>query len=125
MAALRRGVPDRVPQWELIVNDPTLSAWGAHTLEDFVEQEDMDGITIFEDMPLRPATGADAHLSWRGQTIEHADAEAVIDDWGVAWRFTNFGIPYPVSGPITSAADLVPVSSAPEAALRAIWACPD
>lgn len=106
MAALRREVPDRVPQWELIVNEPTLSAWGAHTLEDFVEQEDMDGITIFEDMPLHPATGAEGDLSWRGQTVEQADGEAVMDDWGVVWRFTDFGIPYPVSGPITSAADL-------------------
>lgn len=106
MTALRREEPDRVPQWELIVNEPTLSAWGASTLEEFVEQEDMDGITIFEDMHLRPATGGEGELTWRGQTVEQTGGEAVVDEWGVLWRFTGFGIPYPTAGPIGSEADL-------------------
>ena len=53
MTALRRELPDRVPLWELIVNEPTRSAWGAASLEEFVDQEDLDAITVFEDMPLR------------------------------------------------------------------------
>lgn len=31
-ALLRKGEPDRVPLWELIVNEPALSAWGAKSL---------------------------------------------------------------------------------------------
>ena len=42
MAALRREQPDRVPVWELIVNEPTLSARGATSLEDFAEQQELD-----------------------------------------------------------------------------------
>ena len=48
LTALRRQQPDRVPVWELIVNEPTRSAWGATSLEEFVEAEDLDtGLTQF------------------------------------------------------------------------------
>lgn len=96
MAALRREVPDRVPVWELIVNQPTLSAWGASSLEEFVEQEDLDAITVFEDMPLRAVDSP----------TDHADRGHVVDEWGVVWGATEHGIPYPVSGPIRCAEDL-------------------
>lgn len=101
LTALRRGTPDRVPIWELIVNQPTLSTWGTRSLEEFVEQEDLDAVTIFEDMPLRPApqesaSGGDSRAA-RGY---------VVDEWRVIWGTTEHGIPYPVSGPIRSASDL-------------------
>ena len=96
MAALRGEVPDRVPIWELIVNQPTLSAWGASSLEEFVEQEDLDAITVFEDMPLRPVESPAAQQ----------DCGHVVDEWGVIWGTTEHGIPYPVAGPIRSAEDL-------------------
>ena len=79
LAALRREEPDRVPIWELIVNEPTRSARGANSLEEFVLQEDLDAITIFEEITLRdlaervtdPGPGSskrDHHesSSWRG-----------------------------------------------------------
>jgi uroporphyrinogen decarboxylase len=104
MTALRRGTPDRVPLWELIVNEPTLSTWGAASLEEFVEQEDLDAITVFEDVPVRPAETAPR----TADGIPHPDAGAqhVIDDWGIVWGTTEHGIPYPVSGPIRNAEDL-------------------
>lgn len=106
MAALRREEPDRVPLWELIVNEPTLSAWGATSLEDFVEQEDLDAITIFEDMPLRPLEAEEEReMFWRGRTLE-AKGGKVVDEWGIVWGMTDFGIPYPVAGPIRSEEDL-------------------
>lgn len=106
MAALRREEPDVVPQWELIVNEPTLSAWGATSLEDFVEQEDLDAITVFEDMPLRELGGEAGEVTWRGRTLEDAGERRMVDEWGIVWGMTQFGIPYPVSGPIGSEADL-------------------
>lgn len=106
MTALRREQADRVPVWELIVNEPTLSAWGARTLEDFVEQEELDAITVFEDMPLRPLGEDEAkELTWRGGTLEAGDRK-LVDEWGVVWGIAAFGIPYPLTGPIRAEDDL-------------------
>ena len=106
-ALLRKGEPDRVPLWELIVNEPTLSAWGAKSLEDFVEMEDLDGITVFEDMKLEPLGKAEQkELVWRGRTILTGTREIVRDEWGIIWGITDFGIPYPIDGPIKEPSDL-------------------
>jgi len=94
MAALARQEPDRVPVWELIVNDPTLTAWGATSLTEFTEQEDLDGITIFEDAQVQVVDGGNGH------------GTRLVDDWGIIWGMAELGIPYPVTGPIESSADL-------------------
>jgi uroporphyrinogen decarboxylase len=106
MTALRREVPDRVPVWELIVNEPTLSAWGATTLEEFVEQEDLDAITVFEDMPLEKIAGERTSSATHADTRHSHGPQDVADDWGIVWGSTEQGIPYPVSGPIASNDDL-------------------
>jgi uroporphyrinogen decarboxylase len=98
LTALRRQQPDRVPIWELIVNEPTRSAWGATSLEDFVEAEDLDGITVFEDTPLTPLTADSVGVEGVG--------EAQADHWQIVWRQTDVAIPYPESGPIGSPEDL-------------------
>ncbi len=106
-ALLRRGEPDRVPLWELIVDEPTLSAFGAHSLEEFVELEDLDGITIFEDMKLEPLEAEERQeLVWRGRTVMEGTRQIVRDEWGVVWGITEFGIPYPIEGPIRGPEDL-------------------
>ena len=49
MTALRREQPDRVPVWELIVNQPVIDAlYGDITYHDFVARE-LDGVTLVED----------------------------------------------------------------------------
>ena len=101
MAALRREQPDRVPVWELIVNEPTRSAWGAQSLEDFAAQEDLDGITIFEDTRVR-AMSADEIKARVGHASDHPYVE---DEWGIVWGYTD-DIPYPVTGPIAGMEDL-------------------
>jgi uroporphyrinogen decarboxylase len=107
IALLRKGEPDRVPLWELIINEPILSAWGAKSLEEFVEMEDLDGITIFEDMKLEPlGTAEQKELVWRGRTILTGTRQVVRDEWGIIWGITDFGIPYPIDGPIKEPADL-------------------
>ncbi len=106
-ALLRKGEPDRVPLWELIVNEPTLSAWGAKSLEEFVEMEDLDGITIFEDMRLESLSVTEQkELVWRGRTILTGTRQVVRDEWGIVWGITDFGIPYPIDGPIKEPTDL-------------------
>jgi uroporphyrinogen decarboxylase len=107
IALSRKGEPDRVPLWELIINEPTLSAWGAKSLEEFVEMEDLDGLTIFEDMKLETlGTAEQKELVWRGRTILTGTRQVVRDEWGIIWGITDFGIPYPIDGPIKEPADL-------------------
>ncbi|MBI4531722.1 MAG: hypothetical protein HY709_09365 [Candidatus Latescibacteria bacterium] len=106
-ALLRRGEPDRVPVWELIVNEPTLSAFGAGSLEEFADVTDMDDITIFEDMRLTSLdTDEQREMIWRGRTIVAGTRRVVRDEWGIVWGVTEFGIPYPLDGPIKTVADL-------------------
>lgn len=90
MAALNSEQPDRVPIWELIVNDPTLSAfYGNVGYIEFAEREDMDGVTIFEDQRLVAAPGG-------GQ----------LDEWGICWKASEGGVSYPSGGPIHTHDDL-------------------
>jgi len=91
MTALRLEEPDRVPIWELIVNEPVIKAlYGDISYADFVEKEDLDGITIFEDFRVQ---------KW-------FDDNTYSDEWGIIWKVEKSGIPYPVGHPIKTEADL-------------------
>lgn len=90
MTAVRGGQPDCVPLWELIVNRPVIEALhGDCSYFDFVEREDLDGVTIFED-----------------QQIEERSEGVLVDEWGIHWKNDAAGIPYRVAGPVRSEADL-------------------
>ena len=107
MTALRCEEPDRVPLWELIVNEPTLSAWGAASLEEFVEQEDLDAVTVFEDMPLRELEPDEEKEIYHHARIGDTQGyRKMVDDWGIVWGMTDFGILYPITGPIHSEGDM-------------------
>ncbi len=92
MTALRREQPDRVPIWELIVNKPVVEGLYGPGLDyhDFVEREDLDGLTIFED----------------GRIVDRIDSTTYRDEWGITWRVEDVDVPYPLDGPIKSEADL-------------------
>lgn len=91
LTALRRRQPDRVPVWELIVNQPAISALAGPGASyfDLVDLLDLDGVTIFENQHLAAAPGG-----------------AVVDEWGITWGMGAAGIPYPVRGPLESRADI-------------------
>ena len=91
MTALNREEPDRVPTWELIINEPTLSAfYGPVEPFEFVEREDMDGVCVFENMRFTP-TG---------------ENDIQVDDWGIEWRWEIAAGGYPSGGPIRTHEDL-------------------
>jgi len=91
LSALRREEPDRVPIWELIVNRPVILAlYGDISYEEFVEREDLDGVTIFED----------------SRVVKRIDANTYVDEWKITWTMDSNGISYPVGHPIQSEADL-------------------
>ena len=108
MKALQRtGEPDRVPVWELIINEPTLSAFGDPSLEAFVDREELDGITIFEDTQLEPLDAmARKELTEQGSMLMESMEKVVRDEWGIIWGYTSFDIPYPIVGAIKELADL-------------------
>ncbi len=101
LAALNREEPDKVPIWELIINEPTLSAlYGPMSYLEFSEREGLDGVTIFENQALTPAEDG-----------------AMIDEWGIRWLDAGLGVSYPSGGPIGTREDLQgyepPVPNAP------------
>jgi hypothetical protein len=50
LKAVKRQEPDKVPIWELIIDRPVIEALYRNiSLLDFIEREDLDGLTIFED----------------------------------------------------------------------------
>ncbi len=90
MTALRREEPDRVPIWELIVNEPVVHALMGPdaTYLDLAEAE-LDGVTVGEDQRMEPVD--DTHRR---------------DEWGIVWGYGGDGIPYPAGHPLPSWDDL-------------------
>ena len=90
MLALMRKEPDRVPIWELIVDPPVIKAlYGDISYADFVEKEDLDGITCPEDQKRKDLGG-----------------NVYSDEWGIIWKIEPSGLSYPLEGPIKSERDL-------------------
>jgi len=90
MAALRREQPDRVPVWELIVNQPVIDGLYPEgiTYYDFVERE-LDGVTVVEDQRYQDLGGG-----------------YYRDEWGIVWQRDAYGIGYAVGHPLESWDDL-------------------
>jgi len=86
LAAIRREQPDRVPVWELIVNQPVIDGLYPEgiTYHDFVERE-LDGVTVVENQ--RTEDVGDGHYR---------------DEWGIVWQEDAFGIGYAVGHPLES-----------------------
>lgn len=90
LTALRREQPDKVPIWELIINEPTLSGlFGNIGYFALAEKLDLDAITVFE--------------NHRTQDLGNG---LIRDEWGIVWGIEECGVSYPVEGPIKSKADL-------------------
>lgn len=83
LKALAREKPDRVPVWELIINDPVIEALlPGKGYADFVEFVELDGITTGEDQRY------------------NRDGEYLIDEWGIRWKASDVRLTYPSGGPI-------------------------
>ena len=90
MTALMRKESDRLPIWELIIDPPVIKAlYGDISYADFVEKEDLDGITCLEDQKKRDLGGS-----------------IYRDEWGIIWKIEPSGLSYPFEGPIKSEKDL-------------------
>lgn len=91
LATLRHQEPDRVPLFELIINEPVIRAlYGDISYLDFIEREDLDACCIFENFRI----------------TRRFDSRTFADEWGIVWQMGDAGIPYPLEGPIKRKADL-------------------
>lgn len=91
LTALRRGTPDKVPLWELIINEPVIKAICPEcSYPDFVELVDMDGATAGEDLRL-----------------EEISPGRFKCEWGILWEKTKDGILYPLKGPLKDRKDIL------------------
>ena len=90
LTALRREQPDRVPVWELIINEPTLSGvYGNIGYFALAEKLGLDAVTVFEN-----------------HRTEDLGNGRFRDEWGIVWGQAECGVSYPVGHPIKSKADL-------------------
>ncbi len=90
LKAVRREEPDKVPIWELIIDRPVIEAlYGNIPFLDFIEKEDLDGFTIFEDSKKELLGG----ITYK-------------DEWNIIWKLEPNNIYYPFDGPIKTHDDL-------------------
>jgi uroporphyrinogen decarboxylase len=89
LKALAKEEPDRVPIWELIINEPVInSLLPGKSYADFVEWAGLDGITTGEDQKFKK------------------EGEYLVDEWGIKWKVNAAGVSYPAGGPIREEKDL-------------------
>lgn len=91
LMALRGEEPDRVPVWELIVNQPVVNALvKGGSYPDLIEAMDLDGVTCGEDFKK-----------------EERSPRIYVDEWGITWGMTSSGIEYPIKGLIKSRKEIL------------------
>lgn len=98
LTALSGKQPDRVPTWELAINQPVikgilkeeaLAIGDLNAYMVLVERLDVEGLTAFETMNYRKA---------RKRVIQ--------DEWGITYKIGAQGEKFPLDGPIKSMEDL-------------------
>lgn len=96
MTALSGGQPDRVPTWELVINEPVIEAILGKRSEskiagyiELVEKLGIEGLTAFESMDYRKV-----------------DENVIEDEWGIRYKVGERGEKFPIEGPVENLADL-------------------
>jgi len=96
LTALSGGEPDRVPTWELIINEPVIEAVLGKRSEskisgyiELVEKLGIEGVTAFESTDYHPV-----------------DENVIEDEWGIRYKVGERGEKFPIDGPVETVADL-------------------
>lgn len=93
--ALDRGIPDRVPVFELCVDPRMVAHLGLRSYIEFFEEMDVDA--AIPDALLDYPEGAEL-------TLPHGNQ--YINEWGVKQAYTGEMVPMPVDHPLRDASDL-------------------
>jgi len=93
MKALKGQEPDTVPIWDLIIDKSIIEGlYGEISFLDFIEKENLDGLTVSED--------------WIKVLKKIDGSNTYIDKWRIKWKMMANGILYPIDGPIKNYKDL-------------------
>jgi uroporphyrinogen decarboxylase len=95
LTALSRGIPDRLPVMEMAIDWAVIRGAGAADYFDLVERLDLEGVAANQVAYL---------VGIRGALLRHA--RTFTDPWGVRKRVMEELLPYAVSHPVRTAADL-------------------
>jgi uroporphyrinogen decarboxylase len=95
LTALHRGVPDRLPVMEMAIDGKVVHGAGAADYFDLVERLDLEGVAANQVAYL---------VGIRGTILRHV--RTFTDPWGVRKRIMGELLPYAVSHPVRTAADL-------------------
>jgi len=95
LTALHRGIPDRLPVMEMAIDGRVIRGAGAADLFDLAERLDLEGVAANQVAYL---------LGVRGAILRRA--RTFTDAWGVRKRIMGELLPYAVSHPVRTAADL-------------------
>jgi uroporphyrinogen decarboxylase len=95
LTALDRGTPDRLPVMEMAIDPRVVRGAGAADYFDLVERMDLDGVA---------ANQVVYQIGIRGALLRHA--RTWTDPWGVPKRVMGELLPYAVSHPVRTMADL-------------------
>lgn len=124
LTALNRGCPDTVPVWELAFNEKSIVGIARHFMDesklpepkffgDMTEEELFQLVDAFNAM-IR-GLDPDGISAVCVIPYERVDADHVRDVRGVVYHCSDFGEPYPVSGPIGGMDDLLAYKIPPPA----------
>jgi uroporphyrinogen decarboxylase len=96
LTALSGGQPDRVPTWELVINEPVIQAilgkQPERKIEGYIELAEelgIEGLTAFESMDYR-----------------EVDEGVIVDEWGIKYKTGERGEKFPIDGPVENRDDL-------------------
>lgn len=95
LTALRRGIPDRLPVMEMAIDWKVVRGTGAAGYFDMVERLDLEGVAANQVVYL---------MGIRGAVLRFA--RTYTDPWGVRKRLMQELLPYAVSHPVRTMADL-------------------
>lgn len=99
LTALRKGEADRVPTWELIIDEPVLSSVLRKEVTSTVDEKLMRICELVEFIDMDGVT-------WGEDQLMKREGDKLVDEWGIVWKPNVSGILYPVKGPLESISNL-------------------
>jgi len=113
LTALELGQADRVPHFELAYNEASIIGIARKFTDELPPDKAASDMTPEELMMIFNALGliieeldVDGLTARTLERGEEIDADTFKDEWGVIFRRNQFGLAFPMDGPIKSASDL-------------------
>ncbi|MEW6441956.1 MAG: uroporphyrinogen decarboxylase family protein [bacterium] len=113
LKALDRGEPDRVPVFEMALNEASIVGVGKHFTENVPPVRHLSDMTLEEQLRymdllslILKALGNDGISTVLIFRKERAGDKLVRDKFGTVYRLSEVGEPIPVGGPVREAADI-------------------